>query len=314
MSEARELVGPERIVGLSTHTPGPDRRRRAASTTSASGRSTRRRPSRAAPPSVSSSSATPPRHARVPFFAIGGIDRRQRGRVVAAGARRVAVVRALTDADDPEQAARELRAARHGAGRSALAQRSRKRGARERPTRGQRRGTHGRDEPAARGAPRNAKRRTTTGGTASRGAAATGAVRAPREGPAQPPAETRPLGRGSDRARRCATPRSGRAHPARAGRAAMADQGQRGDRRRPGRRQPGRRSLAGTKISRQAPRSRRDPRLLGADDDVRDRDVAAALLGRARLPWPCWRSSLHAVLAAADRGQQRRSALVVSRR
>ena len=48
-------------------------------------------------------------HARVPWFAIGGIDETNVGDVVAAGARRVAVVRAIGDAADPEQAARALR-------------------------------------------------------------------------------------------------------------------------------------------------------------------------------------------------------------
>jgi thiamine-phosphate pyrophosphorylase len=47
--------------------------------------------------------------APVPWFAIGGIDRTNVADVVAAGARRIAVVRAIGDADDPEAAARELR-------------------------------------------------------------------------------------------------------------------------------------------------------------------------------------------------------------
>ena len=48
-------------------------------------------------------------HARMPWFAIGGIDATNIAHVVGAGATRVAVVRAIGDADDPEQAARELR-------------------------------------------------------------------------------------------------------------------------------------------------------------------------------------------------------------
>ena len=55
------------------------------------------------------------RNARVPWFAIGGIDATNVAEVVAAGARRVAVVRAIGAAADPEQAARELRAALEGA-------------------------------------------------------------------------------------------------------------------------------------------------------------------------------------------------------
>jgi thiamine-phosphate pyrophosphorylase len=49
--------------------------------------------------------------ARVPWFAIGGIDATNVQDVVAAGAMRIAVVRAIGDAADPEQAARELRRA-----------------------------------------------------------------------------------------------------------------------------------------------------------------------------------------------------------
>jgi thiamine-phosphate pyrophosphorylase len=49
--------------------------------------------------------------ARCPWFAIGGIDSSNVEDVVAAGARRIAVVRAIGDAADPEHAARELRTA-----------------------------------------------------------------------------------------------------------------------------------------------------------------------------------------------------------
>ena len=43
-----------------------------------------------------------------PWFAIGGIEAANLDEVLAAGARRVCVVRAITQADDPEVAAREL--------------------------------------------------------------------------------------------------------------------------------------------------------------------------------------------------------------
>ena len=46
-----------------------------------------------------------------PWFAIGGIDASNIGEVVAAGAERVVVVRAIRDARDPHAAAAELRAA-----------------------------------------------------------------------------------------------------------------------------------------------------------------------------------------------------------
>jgi len=44
-----------------------------------------------------------------PWFAIGGIDERTIGEVVAAGARRAVVVRAIRDADDPRAAASALK-------------------------------------------------------------------------------------------------------------------------------------------------------------------------------------------------------------
>jgi thiamine-phosphate pyrophosphorylase len=46
----------------------------------------------------------------VPVFAIGGIDETNVAQVVAAGLRRVCVIRAVGGATDPEQAARRLRA------------------------------------------------------------------------------------------------------------------------------------------------------------------------------------------------------------
>ncbi len=49
-------------------------------------------------------------HAAFPFFAIGGVDARHVGEVLAAGAERVAVVRAICDAADPAAATREIRA------------------------------------------------------------------------------------------------------------------------------------------------------------------------------------------------------------
>lgn len=48
---------------------------------------------------------------RLSWFAIGGIDSSNVGDVVAAGATRIAVVRAIGDAPDPERAAAELRRA-----------------------------------------------------------------------------------------------------------------------------------------------------------------------------------------------------------
>jgi thiamine-phosphate pyrophosphorylase len=49
-------------------------------------------------------------NARMPWFAIGGIDTSNVADVVAAGAERIAVVRAIGEAPDPEKAAAALRA------------------------------------------------------------------------------------------------------------------------------------------------------------------------------------------------------------
>jgi thiamine-phosphate pyrophosphorylase len=50
-------------------------------------------------------------NAKQPWFAIGGIEASNIGEVAGAGATRVAVVRAIVEADDPEAAASALRAA-----------------------------------------------------------------------------------------------------------------------------------------------------------------------------------------------------------
>jgi len=108
--DARRTVGPDRLVGLSTHTPeqvlaaneadvdyigvGPVHQ-------------TPTKPGRAAVGVELVEYAA--RHARVPFFAIGGIAPSNVAGVRAAGATRIAVVRALTDANDPGKAARVLR-------------------------------------------------------------------------------------------------------------------------------------------------------------------------------------------------------------
>ena len=49
-------------------------------------------------------------HRRGPWFAIGGIDGDRLDEVLAAGATRVVVVRAITEADDPQAAAAALAA------------------------------------------------------------------------------------------------------------------------------------------------------------------------------------------------------------
>lgn len=117
VEEARRQIGPGRLLGLSTHTR--EEVLAAAATTVdyiAVGPvfATPTKPGRpAVGPELVSFAAG---RSAVPFFAIGGIDRGSLPAVLAAGARRVAVVRALTDAPDPATVARELAGALREAG------------------------------------------------------------------------------------------------------------------------------------------------------------------------------------------------------
>ncbi len=112
VASARAAVGPDAVIGLSTHSPAQiDTAARAEVDYIGVGpvHTTPTKPGR--PPVGLELVRYASVHAAVPFFAIGGIDAALAARAAAAGARRIAVVRAITEATDPEQAARELRAA-----------------------------------------------------------------------------------------------------------------------------------------------------------------------------------------------------------
>ncbi len=114
-AQARALIGVERLLGLSTHTPAQIDAA-AASDADYIGvgpvHATPTKPGRAPVglELVRYAAANSP----LPFFAIGGIDTTNAAAVHAAGATRIAVVRALVDAHDPEAAARRLRAGATG--------------------------------------------------------------------------------------------------------------------------------------------------------------------------------------------------------
>jgi thiamine-phosphate pyrophosphorylase len=109
VAHARALVGPERIVGLSTHS---------AAQIDAAGDEevdyigvgpVHETPTKPGRPAVGLELVGyAAAHARMPFFAIGGIDPDNVAAVARAGAERIVVVRALTLAADPERAARRL--------------------------------------------------------------------------------------------------------------------------------------------------------------------------------------------------------------
>jgi thiamine-phosphate pyrophosphorylase len=112
VAEARRLVGDDLLIGLSTHTPDQVDAARGVAVDYIGVGPVHATPTKPGRPAVGLDLVryAAPR-AAVPFFAIGGIDVDNVGEVVAAGARRVAVVRAITLAQDPEGAARGLRAA-----------------------------------------------------------------------------------------------------------------------------------------------------------------------------------------------------------
>jgi thiamine-phosphate pyrophosphorylase len=111
VAQARALVGPDRLLGLSTHSPAQIDAAAAEAEIDYIGvgpvHATPTKPGR---PAVGLDLVRyAAAHALTPFFAIGGIDAGNAGTVREAGATRIAVVRAITDAPDPEAAARALR-------------------------------------------------------------------------------------------------------------------------------------------------------------------------------------------------------------
>jgi thiamine-phosphate pyrophosphorylase len=108
VDRVRGVVGPELLIGLSTHSPEQVEGAGGADYIGVGPvYETPTKPGRPAVGLELVEHATA--HAAVPFFAIGGIDSANIADVVAAGARRVAVVRAIAEADDPQTAARALR-------------------------------------------------------------------------------------------------------------------------------------------------------------------------------------------------------------
>jgi len=111
---ARKIVGDEMVIGRSTHAvheamaaavePGVDY------FCTGPCWPTPTKPGRPAP-GLALVSRTAELGTNRPWFAIGGIDRSRLPEVLAAGASRIVVVRAITDADDPTAAAAELKAA-----------------------------------------------------------------------------------------------------------------------------------------------------------------------------------------------------------
>jgi thiamine-phosphate pyrophosphorylase len=110
VTNARQIMGEERLIGLSTHTPAQVDAAASSGADYIGVGPVNETPTKPGRPAVGLElvhyAAV---NAALPFFAIGGISAANVEQVHAAGASRVAVVRALTDAADPEAVARELR-------------------------------------------------------------------------------------------------------------------------------------------------------------------------------------------------------------
>jgi thiamine-phosphate pyrophosphorylase len=108
-AEARKLLGPEGIIGRSTHTPAELDAAQDEPVDYVSAGPVWETPTKEGRPAAGLDFVSyAAEHSRRPFFAIGGIDTGNVGEVIAAGAKRICVVRAIRDADDPMAAAQRL--------------------------------------------------------------------------------------------------------------------------------------------------------------------------------------------------------------
>jgi thiamine-phosphate pyrophosphorylase len=108
--EARELLGPDAIVGLSTHSEEQIAAANERPIDYMSVGPVWETPTKAGRPAVGLELVShAAEHATRPFFGIGGVDPTNAEQVVRAGARRLCAVRAIRDAADPSAAAAALR-------------------------------------------------------------------------------------------------------------------------------------------------------------------------------------------------------------
>jgi thiamine-phosphate pyrophosphorylase len=115
--EAREVLGPDAIVGLSTHSEEQIAAAAGLPVDYISVGPVWETPTKEGRPAVGLGLVShAAQHAARPFFAIGGIDPSNAEQVAGAGARRLGVVRAIRDAEDPAAAAESIRRAFAAAG------------------------------------------------------------------------------------------------------------------------------------------------------------------------------------------------------
>jgi thiamine-phosphate pyrophosphorylase len=110
VGEVRELVGPDMLIGLSTHAPEEIDAEDAALADYIGVGPVHETPTKPGRPAVGLELIRyAAAHSPVPFFAIGGLHAGNLGEAIDAGARRAVVLRAITEAEDPQSAARALR-------------------------------------------------------------------------------------------------------------------------------------------------------------------------------------------------------------
>jgi thiamine-phosphate diphosphorylase len=110
VAEAREVLGPDALIGLSTHSREQIDAAEGADYISVG--PIWETPTKEGRPAVGLELVGyAAEHARLPFYAIGGVDESNAREVVEAGASRLAAVRAIRDATDPAAAAAALRRA-----------------------------------------------------------------------------------------------------------------------------------------------------------------------------------------------------------
>ena len=110
VSELRELVGPDMLIGLSTHTPAQIDAVDASVVDYIGVGPIHETPTKPGRPAVGVELIRyAAAHAPVPFFAIGGLDASNLAQALDAGATRVCVLRAIAAAADPQRAAQQLR-------------------------------------------------------------------------------------------------------------------------------------------------------------------------------------------------------------
>lgn len=109
LEAARTLLGGDRLIGVSTHSAAQIEAAEASTADYLGVGPVYETPTKPGRPAVGLELVThAATHARKPWFAIGGIDVRNAAAVIAAGARRIAVVRAIRDTADPADAAAKL--------------------------------------------------------------------------------------------------------------------------------------------------------------------------------------------------------------